>query len=103
MNAPEFIAIGVDVGGTKIAAGVVTFPGGRVRARRIIPTLSQRGGEAVLADVEQLVSELSTEACASGHQVNGTGVGVCEIVDLSGRVASSNCVAWQGEIGRAHV
>lgn len=96
MNAPVFTAIGVDVGGTKIAAGVVTFPEGLVRARRTIPTLPQRGGEAVLAGVERLASELTAEARADGHRMKGIGVGVCEIVDLTGQVASANCVAWQG-------
>ena len=49
MSEPKFTALGVDVGGTKIAAGVVAFPEGVVRARREIPTLPQRGGAAVLA------------------------------------------------------
>lgn len=95
-SLPTFCAIGVDVGGTKIAAGLVTFPDGIVQARRVIPTLPQRGGEAVLADVEHLVSELSADAHDGGHSVQGIGVGVCEIVDLSGQVVSANCVAWQG-------
>lgn len=92
---PTFCAIGVDVGGTKIAAGLVTFPEGRVQARRVIPTLPRRGGEAVLADVERSVAELSGEAHAGGHPVQGIGVGLCEIVDHTGEVRSANCVAWQ--------
>ena len=94
MSTPEFTAIGVDVGGTKIAAGLVTFPDGIVEARREIPTLPHRGGEAVLADVEQLVSELAAEARAAGHSVRGIGLGVCEIVGRSGNIASANCLAW---------
>lgn len=54
-----FNAIGVDVGGTKIAVGWVTLPDGIVRARRVVPTLPERGGEAVLADVERLVSRFN--------------------------------------------
>jgi predicted NBD/HSP70 family sugar kinase len=79
MNSSEFTAIGVDVGGTKIAAGVVTFPGGIVQARRIIPTLPKRGGEAVLTDVERLVSELAAEARAANQAVEGIGVGVSRL------------------------
>ena len=71
MNAPKFTALGVDAGGTKITAGVVTFPAGIVRTRREIPTLPQRGGEAVLTDVERLVSDLAAEAGADGHPVQG--------------------------------
>ena len=43
-----FHAVGVDVGGTKIAAGRVSFPEGNVQTRSIIPTWPERGGEAVL-------------------------------------------------------
>ena len=89
-----FTALGVDVGGTKVAAGVVSFPDGIVRVRCEIPTLPQRGGEAVLADVERLVSELTSEARSSGKPVEAIGVGVCEIVDRSGNIASTNCLAW---------
>ena len=78
-----FTALGIDVGGTKVAAGVVTFPDGIVRARREIPTLPQRGGEAVLADVERLVSELAAAARASGHPVEAIGVGVCERTSIA--------------------
>ena len=107
-----FTAIGVDVGGTKIAAGVVTFPDGvvqvrreiptlyhsdLVRMRREIPTLPQRGGEAVLADVERLVSELAAEARASGQHVEAIGMGICEIVDRSGNIASANCLGWTSD------
>ena len=44
------VAIGVDIGGTKIAAGIVTSPGGTVRGRRLLPTRPERGGRAVLDD-----------------------------------------------------
>ena len=52
-HAP-FCAIGVDVGGTKIAAGLVSFPKGGVVARRQIPAAPARGGAAVFADVLRL-------------------------------------------------
>ena len=75
MKSPGFTAIGVDVGGTKTAAGLMTFPDGIVRSRREIPTLPLRGGEAVLGDVERLVSELASEARSQGQRVDGIGVG----------------------------
>lgn len=93
----KFTALGVDVGGTKIAAGVVTFPEGVVRARREIPTLPRRGGAAVLADMERLVSDLATEARSSGGPIEAIGVGVCEIVDRSGNIASANCLDWTSD------
>ena len=59
--------IGVDVGGTKIAAGTVLFPEGLVQAHRTFPTLAQRGTDAVLADLERIVSELSAESGRAGR------------------------------------
>ena len=98
MSTPGFTAIGVDVGGTKIAAAVVTFPEGTVHGRRVIPTLSHRGGAAVLADVEQLTAELAAGSRAEGRPVDGIGVGVCEIVDHAGHIASANCIKWSGAL-----
>jgi glucokinase len=100
MNASGFNAIGVDVGGTKIAAGLVAFPEGVVQARRITLTLPQRGGEAVLAEVERLVAELAAEARASHRQIEGIGVGVCEIVNQTGDIVSANCLPWTSAIVR---
>ena len=40
-------AVGIDVGGTKIAAGVVDTSSGAVVERRRIPTCPERGGAAV--------------------------------------------------------
>ncbi len=88
-------AIGVDVGGTKIAAGLVAFPHGEVRARRQIATAPARGGEAIFADVLRLCEELTTAARAQDRRVDGIGIGVCELVDLDGNVVSENCIAWK--------
>jgi len=94
-DARPFCAIGVDVGGTKIAAGLVTFPEGEVRERRQIPTAPARGGEAILADVLRLCDELNVAAQAQDQRINGIGIGICELVDLTGNVVSENCVAWK--------
>jgi len=88
-------AIGLDVGGTKIAAGLVT-PDGKVITKRIIPTLPQRGGEAVLEDVLALATSLRDEARVGGRNVVAIGVGVCELVDLQGNVMSAQTIPWRG-------
>lgn len=93
---PPFCAIGVDVGGTKIAAGLVTFPEGSLRARRVIPTDPKRGGKAVLAEARRVAAELAAEARAMKLEPRGLGIGVCELVDLAGNVVSANCVDWKG-------
>ena len=92
----SFRAIGVDVGGTKIAAGIVTFPRGEVHCRRQIPTAPARGGDAVFTDALRLCQQLIATAKARNQSVDSIGVGVCELVDLEGNVVSENCVAWKG-------
>lgn len=90
-----FWAIGVDVGGTKIAAGLVSFPKGEVHCRKQIPTQPERGGETVFSDVLHLCEELTAEAQAQNHCVSAIGIGVCELVDVAGNVISENCIVWK--------
>ncbi len=81
-------AVGIDVGGTKIAAGVVDTATGAIRERREIPTLAERGGDAVLADVVELAGALA----APGTPI---GIGVPEIVDGRGRIRSTANWDWR--------
>ena len=89
-------AIGLDVGGTKIACGIVAFPSGEVLSRQIIPTFVSDGGEAVLSRALQLARELIQQATRSRFAILGIGVGVCELVDADGHITSGQAVAWQG-------
>ncbi len=61
-------AIGIDVGGTKCAAGLVDVKSGRVFAWRLRPTEAAHGGDAVLADVIDLARSLQEEAARMGYQ-----------------------------------
>jgi len=94
-NYPTFTALGVDVGGTKIAAGIVNFPAGQVIAQQTISTGAKRGGEVILRDVVGLAEALAREGEQAKLDVAGTGVGLCEIVDPSGRILSANCIPWK--------
>ena len=85
-------AIGIDVGGTKIAGGVVRFPGGELEKDLEIPTLPQRGGVAVLRDVEAMVAKLM--AAIPGEKCIGMGMGLCELVNQGGEIVSKNCIDW---------
>jgi len=91
----SFNALGVDIGGTKVAAGVVRFPEGIIHAQRTIPTQAFRGGIAVLDDVESLARSLAAEADRSGTPVEGIGLGLCELVSPQGRILSANAIDWQ--------
>lgn len=82
-------AIGVDIGGTKIAAGVVDAHG-RVRDRRRRPTPGSGGAELVAA-----VAETVDGLAPSGTPV---GVGFPGFIDLTGTVRSApNLPAVVGE------
>ena len=72
------------------------FPEGQVHSRRQIATQPERGGEAVLDDVLRLARELAGEVEKKKLRLHGVGLGVCELVDRTGEVVSSNCVAWRG-------
>jgi glucokinase len=96
MPGPEHpAAIGVDVGGTKIAAGLVTVPDGRVVARTTRPTLPTRGGKAILADVIAAIEHLRSEAERLRLSLCGIGLGVAELVDARGRIVSNATLDWQ--------
>lgn len=88
--------IGLDVGGTKTAAGLVMFPDGDVVTRRVIPTNPNRDGDAVLQDTLDLAAGLIQEAASMGCIVEGIGAGVAELVDVDGKVMSAQTIPWRG-------
>jgi glucokinase len=91
------LAIGIDVGGTKIAAGLVETGSGAVQERLELPTRAQRDPAAVLADCVGLAHRL-----AKTHSGIPVGIGVCELVDREGRTRSAQTLDWLGvDIGGA--
>ena len=97
MNSKQQLgAIGLDVGGTKIAAGVVLWPSGEILHRAVIPTKPKRGGQAVLKDSLDLVQQLNDWARGERIEVAGIGAGVPELVDCDGNVTSSCTIDWSG-------
>lgn len=76
--------LGIDVGGTKIAAGLVDVATGAVEHRREIPTRPERPGAAVLADAAALVDSEGP-----------VGLSICELVDPDGRIVSAQTVDWR--------
>lgn len=93
-NRPPY-AIGIDVGGTKIAGGVVDSATGEVLLRAVIPTQARRGGAAVLADCMALAGRLQQQARAQEKPIAGIGMGVCELVNPSGKVTSAYNFDWR--------
>ena len=85
------LAIGIDVGGTKIAAGIVDTVSGAVEQRLELPTAPRREAATVLADCVALADEL-----AEGHAGLPLGVGICELVDRDGHARSAVTLDWRG-------
>jgi glucokinase len=89
------IVVGVDLGGTKIAAGLVT-PGGQVHAARTVATPASDGADAVVACV---IAEIEhTRRAAGDSRVTGVGVATPGIVAPPGRLvfATPALPGWGG-------
>jgi glucokinase len=84
------LAIGLDVGGTKIAGGLVRIDTGEVLEKRVVPTRPELGGEAVLNATIAVCDELRF-----GSAVDAVGIGIAELVDPVGRIKSAHLIAWQ--------
>ena len=91
------LAIGIDIGGTKVAAGVVDARGSVLdERRRQTPGNDPRAVEATIVD---LVRELSTD-----HRVVSVGIGAAGWMDLSSStVLFSPHLAWRNEPLRANL
>src|SRR3954447_6278009 len=89
------LAIGVDIGGTKVLAGLVNQRGEVIaRARRPTPSRDPRAVERTIAEV---VKELSAGA-ESGREISGVGIGAAGFVDADrARVLFAPHLAWRNE------
>lgn len=97
-DMPLPAVVGVDIGGTKIAAGIVTHAGEILHEERT-PTPSQQGAMAILDAVVGLCHSLIALGKSEGRQIHSIGVGAGGQIDIkNGRVryASSVIPGWQG-------
>src|SRR5918995_5907956 len=87
------VVVGVDIGGTKVLAGVVGDDGSVTStALRITP-----GRRVVTSEVEDALAEAILE-CAGGRPLAGVGVAAAGFVDSAGeRVMFAPHLPWQGE------
>ncbi|MDW5317052.1 ROK family protein [Rhizobium sp. PL01] len=80
--------VGIDLGGTKIAAGLVDIQSGAMTHFRRRPTLVSEGPAAIIRDVAEIAAEIIALAKAEGRFPLSVGIAVPELVDLEGRVCS---------------
>jgi glucokinase len=86
--------LGIDVGGTKIAAGLIDPATGAVSRRESIATAAARGGPAILEDTLALARRLAAAAAQEGRPVARIGVGVPQLVDVAQRIKSAHNFDW---------
>lgn len=91
-------AVGVDLGGTKTAAGVVSA-NGEVLFSDTVPTLNRDGGEAILDATAKLVAGLIKKAADDGIAVERVGVGSAGVIDARHGVVVSATDAIRGWAG----
>ena len=87
-------AIGIDVGGSKIAACLVDVDRGAVVQSLRVPTQPERGGPAVLADCIGLAGALAVDGPDAPREVP-VGLGVCELVSPAGEITSAATLDWR--------
>ncbi len=92
------VAIGIDIGGTKIAVGLVSEDGA-VLLSQTAPTPARDGADAIIQRVISLSRDLLVEARTRDFVVVGAGVGTAGQVDSKAgviRYANENLPGWTG-------
>lgn len=72
--------VGIDLGGTNIAAGLVTEDG-KILADKSIPTRAERAWQEIVADMAELAKEVIKMGKASVSEVAGVGIGCPGSID----------------------
>lgn len=86
----------LDVGGTKIAAGLVTADGALLHRRELPTTTDAEGGlrDPGLAGTARAARALLDDAARLGVTVTALGAGFPEYVDTDGMLTSREVLAW---------
>ena len=87
------VTLGLDVGGTKVAGGLVSASG-RPLAVRARSTLVDGARDPGLMVTMGLARSLMAEAVAGGLTVDGIGAGFPEYVDREGHLTSHEVLSW---------
>jgi glucokinase len=94
-RATEQLTIGIDIGGTKIAGGLVTATG-RLAKSLVVPTLADKGLETSLGQVFRLIERMIR---LGGGKANLRGIGICAPGPLNPRtgvvLAPPNLPGWR--------
>ncbi len=87
--------VGIDLGGTNIAAGVVSETG-ELLCKRSVPTGAGRASEYIVADMAGVVEQCLADAALSREDIASLGVGVPGAVnDETGMVVFTTNLSWR--------
>ncbi len=89
-------AIGVDVGGTKIAAGLVELEAGRLIDRAEFPTPRGKDARTIITAIAEAARQMEAASVRAGIRPTGLGIGLPELVRLDGTPASQWIADWRG-------
>jgi glucokinase len=93
------ICIGIDLGGTKIAAAAVDIAAGAVSGRTVVPTEAHEGPAAVLKRMATVVDAVIAEAGLEHGQIAGLGIGVPGVIEPDSGTTlllPNLATAWRG-------
>lgn len=91
-------AIGVDIGGTSIKAGLVNREG-HIRFISQVPTKAAEGRSAIAAATEQVIENVLSAARKEGITADGLGIASAGAIDIQNGVvfaATDNLPGWAG-------
>lgn len=90
-------AIGIDMGGTNMKAGIVTESGIILRSDTI-PTKAQAGKEALIDQIVGVISMYRSYAQSSEIEISAIGIGTAGYVNREGVIgfATDNLPGWSG-------
>ena len=87
------VYIGIDLGGTNIAVGVVS-EAGSILAEAGCKTLASRPYQAIVKDMADLVRRVLLKARVSEDEVRSIGIGIPGVVDDQGIVFNCTNLGW---------
>lgn len=87
--------IGIDLGGTNIAAGIVTEKG-RITVKNSVPTLADRPTDEIVKDMASLARQLMTSENLDMTEIKAVGIGCPGTIDFkTGEVIYSNNIKME--------
>ena len=78
--------IGVDLGGTNIAAGIVDGDNGKMVVKGSVPTLAERDGEEIVKDMAALCEKLVADANLTKADIASVGIAAPGSADCEGGI-----------------